>query len=76
MAQLEVKNEKLTRLSIWAKNRFTHPPCPRTLQGWCEKGYIPAKKIGELWFVKVEQEYLETGDDRADSILGEMAGIQ
>jgi hypothetical protein len=76
MAQSEVRNEKLTRLSIWAKARFTHPPSARTLQGWCEKGYTPSKKIGELWFVKVEQEFLETGNELADDILNGMAGIQ
>ncbi len=73
MSELEVKKEKLTQLSIWAKDRFTHPPCARTLQGWCKKGCIPAKKIGELWFVKVEQEHLETGNELVDDILIKMA---
>jgi hypothetical protein len=76
MSQSEIRNEKLTRLSIWAKERFTHPPTPRTLQSWCEGGHVPSKKIGKLWFVKVEQEYLETGNELADDILNKMAGIE
>ncbi|SEG21998.1 excisionase [Marinobacterium lutimaris] len=61
--------EKLMPLHKWRKERFTTPPAAATARRWAENGDIPAKLICGKWYVKVEQELLETGDDLVDQVL-------
>lgn len=60
---------KLIELKEWMKSRFVNPPSMRTAQNWCDKGYVPAKKIGGKWYVYYEQEILETGNELVDRVL-------
>ena len=61
--------EKLMPLSEWRVTRFTTPPAQSTARRWAERGEIPAKLICGKWYVKVEQELLETGDCLVDQVL-------
>lgn len=61
--------EKLMPLHEWRVKRFTTPPSPATARRWAARGEIPAKLIHGKWYVKVEQELLETGDVLVDQVL-------
>ncbi|WP_230425625.1 helix-turn-helix domain-containing protein [Spartinivicinus ruber] len=45
-----------------------HNP-PTCIARWCREGYLPAKKIGGLWFIDAEAEEILSGNDLVDSIL-------
>lgn len=62
---------KLMRAKDWAKKRFAPDSLPsaRVIRKWCEEGSIPSKKIGGLWFVDIEAESLETGNELVDQVL-------
>lgn len=57
-------------LEDWRRERFAgKPPRRQTIVGWLESGQLPGKKIGARWFVEVERELNETGDDLVDQVL-------
>lgn len=61
--------ERLMPISEWRDKRFTTPPDKRTIQKWCEKGEVPAKKIGAKWYIIVNEELNQTGDPLVDQVL-------
>ena len=67
--------EKLMSIAEWSKTRFTPESIPvrQTVAKWCSDGDIPAKQIGNKWFILIEQEQQETGDPLVDRILNERA---
>jgi hypothetical protein len=64
-----ISGEKLMSIAEWRESRFTTPPDKRTVRGWCESGYVPAKKIGRNWFVIINKEIEQTGDAKVDSLI-------
>ena len=62
---------KLMPLMEYAKARFSTPPSRNTLYKWCENGDLPAKKIGGGWYVDLGAEISDTGNELANSVLGE-----
>jgi len=73
-----LNQEKLLAIQDWLDDRFTgkNKPSIRTVQNWCNKGQVPAKQIGSLWFIKVKQELIETGNPLVDNVLKSTAGLQ
>lgn len=62
---------KLISVYEWRDMRFTgnRRPSDRTLRKWCENGDIPSKKIGGLWFVELQAEMNNTGNELVDRVL-------
>ena len=61
---------KLLALPEWRKERFLPPrPTLRTCRNWCVNGDVPAVRRGGLWFIDIEQEENQTGNDLVDSVL-------
>lgn len=57
-------------LNEWRKRRFVEPrPCERTCQNWCANGDVPAVRRGRLWFIDIDQEMKQSGNELADSVL-------
>jgi len=73
----KLTQEKLLSIQEWLDYRFTgtHKPSIRTVQSWCTRGDVPAKQIGRLWFIKVKQELIETGNPLVDKVLKSTAGL-
>lgn len=64
---------KLMDPDQWRKARFAgRPPAMSTIRKWCREGVLPAKKIGGAWFIDLDAEKMMTGNELADSVLGEM----
>jgi hypothetical protein len=63
--------QKLQPLSEWLKLTFTSPPCGSTARKWCERKIIPAKKLGNSWFVIIsdDAELITKRDARLNKIL-------
>lgn len=71
-----LSQEKLMPIQEWLDTRFTDKkPNIRTVQNWCNRGQVPAKQIGSLWFIKVKQELIETGSPLVDNVLKSTAGL-
>lgn len=65
-----MKTGKLMELEQWSRARFEgNPPSPTTMRRWCREGHVPAKKIGGTWFIDLDAERRQTGNELADSIL-------
>jgi len=61
---------KLLSLNEWREQRFTgRKPALSTCKRWCSEGHVPAKKIGKLWYVCVQDEIKLTGNDLVDSVI-------
>jgi hypothetical protein len=61
---------KLMSLQQWRLQRFEGtPPSKSTIKRWAKNGDIPAKKIGQCWYVILNEEMNTTGDDLVDSVL-------
>lgn len=61
---------RLMKLDYWRRERFVEPLPPlRTCQHWAANGAIPAVKRGSTWYVDIEQEDKQTGNDLLDEIL-------
>lgn len=76
MAAYRLSEEKLMPVSEWIETRFTKKkPSPQVVTKWCRTGELPAKQIGRLWFIKVQEELLETGDPLVDNVLKSTAGL-
>ena len=61
---------KLMKLDAWRRERFTEPRPPlRTCQDWAATGQIPAVKRGHTWYVDIDREAKQTGNDQLDEIL-------
>ncbi|WP_110647560.1 helix-turn-helix domain-containing protein [Salinicola peritrichatus] len=64
---------KLMSLDDWRKARFLgKPPGRSTVRRWCNDGTIPAKRIGGNWYIDVDAERNQTGNDLADDVLKNM----
>jgi hypothetical protein len=71
-----LSEEKLMSVSEWIETRFTSKkPSPQVVTQWCRRGEVPAKQIGRLWFIRVKEELLETGDPLVDNVLQSTAGL-
>lgn len=64
--------EQLMILEDWVEWRFVTPPSIKTAQRWCDKQYVPSKKIGKFWFVKIDEELIQTGDPYVDSMISDV----
>jgi hypothetical protein len=60
---------KYQPLEEYRTQKFTTPPSARTVRKWCENGDIPAKKIRASWFVIVDDEAMQTGNKKVDSLI-------
>lgn len=61
---------RLMALNEWRQRRFVEPrPSARTCQNWCVKGDIPAIRRGKLWFIDIDQELNQSGNELADAVL-------
>ena len=70
LMKLKIRTMALLELSTRRSTRFEKPrPSKRTAQHWCVSGAVPAKKIGNKWFVDTDAEQLETGNDLVDQVL-------
>ena len=62
--------KKLILISEWQKKRFEgEAPSSTCIARWCREGLIPAKKIGGLWFIDVDAEEIQSGNELVDSVL-------
>ena len=65
-----MQSGKLMELEQWSQARFEgKPPSPTTVRRWCREGHVPAKKIGGTWFIDLDAERRQTGNELADSVL-------
>lgn len=64
-----MKTGKLLSLEKWISSRFDDPPSLRTARRWCEKGEIPAKKIGKCWFVDSTKEIQQSSNKSVDELV-------
>ena len=61
---------RLMALREWRMRRFVEPrPSERSCQNWCKNGDIPAVRRGKLWFVDIDQELNQSGNELADAVL-------
>ncbi|MFC0268535.1 hypothetical protein [Kushneria aurantia] len=64
---------KLIRLDEWKARRFEgQGPSDSLLRKLCRNGDLPAKKIGASWYVDIDAEQNQTGNDLADQVLASM----
>lgn len=64
---------KLMDPDQWRRARFAGtPPGMTTVQRWCRDGAIPAKKIGGNWYIYLDAERIQTGNELADDVLKSM----
>ncbi|MCK0743602.1 helix-turn-helix domain-containing protein [Chromohalobacter nigrandesensis] len=64
---------KLMDLEQWRRARFAgDPPSETTIRRWCREGHVPAKKIAGTWFIDLDAERRQTGNELADQVLGTM----
>ncbi|MBU2707687.1 DNA-binding protein [Zooshikella marina] len=62
--------KKLISIAEWQKQRFEgKAPTSTCIARWCREGFIPAKKIGGLWFIDAEAEAIQSGNELVDSVL-------
>ena len=44
-------------------------PSPITVRRWCNKGEIPARKIGGQWYIERNDQIQTTGNPLVDKVL-------
>ena len=63
--------EQLMSIREWSTLRFTKDSMParQIVARWCQNGKVPAKMIGNKWFIIANKEKQQTGNNLVDKVL-------